>query len=103
MKVLRRWPDSDKVEMCHYRLAEIYESVYVKNYNQSIIEFKKVLEYNFDTELDARLRIANLYEKALGDKKIAREWYELAVQYSRNEKVRRRANDRAQALKRQGF
>ncbi len=102
-KILEKYPHSDKVEFCHYRLGDIYESMYIRNFNQAIVEYKKVIEYNFDTALDVRFRIAKLYEKSLGDKSLAREWYDLSVKYSRSDDIRSKAAARSEALKKKGF
>ncbi len=101
LKLIERWPDCDKVEASHYRLGEIYESVFYRNFDQAIAEYRAVLDKNFQTKFPVRWRIATIYAN-LNQRSPAREWYELAAQYEASTDLRRQAQSKAEALRAAG-
>lgn len=92
--ILQRWPDSDKVELSYYNIGLCYESVFMKEYARAIAAFKLLVQYNPDTELDPRWRIANLYETRIGNIDQALHWYKQTSQYSHHANLRDMADQR---------
>lgn len=102
-KILDRWPESDKVEAAHYRLGQIAESVYNREYAVAIREYETVLAVNPKTRFYPRWRIAVLYDNRLGDYARARVWYERAAQYAASDDIREKATERAALMRERGF
>ena len=102
LKILRRWPDCDKASDCRYQLGRIYESLFYRDYEQAIAQYKELLEHDFGTEHPARWRIAVLYENRLKDFPSAREWYELAAKHSKDAGIQEKATKEAEALRKKG-
>ena len=66
-RVLHDHKDSDKVDEACYYLGEIYATKYFQMYRRSVAYYERVFLYSPDTNLDARLRAAYIYEKNLGN------------------------------------
>ncbi|MBN2711252.1 MAG: hypothetical protein JXR97_02320 [Planctomycetes bacterium] len=101
--IIERWPNSDKVELCHYNLARLYESLFYRCPEAAIEKYKDVLEHNFKTTLPCRWRIAVIYESTLKDIPKAKEWYGLTAKYSQSENLREKAQGRIEYLEKKGL
>lgn len=75
-RVLRDYKDSDKIDEACYYLGEIYSSKYFQMYRRAVAYYERVTQYQPDTNLDARLRAAYLYERNLGNSQRAVSLYQ---------------------------
>lgn len=101
--LLDRWPKSNKVEASHYRLGNIYESVYYRAYQRAIERYEDLLKHNFHTTFPARYRIAVIYESRFKDLAKAKEWYALAAKYCMKSSYRKTSEKKVQSLTAKGF
>jgi tetratricopeptide (TPR) repeat protein len=83
LKILEKWPVSDKCEYAAYRAAQVYESIAVRDYPKAIKYYRMVVEINPATTLDARLQVAQLTEHKLKDYQSARVRYEETIDQAR--------------------
>jgi len=93
-QLLTDYPQSDKIDDAAYQLGQIYESRVFKQYRRAASYYERCFQWNPNTETDARLRAAELYDKVLQDRAKALQLYREVVNYdgdqSRVEKARRR-------------
>lgn len=75
-RLIRDYPRSDKLDEACYYLGEIYSTKYFQQYRRSVAFFERVFLYEPNTNLDARLRAAYLYEKHFANQKRAIELYQ---------------------------
>lgn len=75
-RILRDHKDSDKVDEACYYLGQIYSSKYFQMYRRAVAYYERVFTYEPDTNLDARLQAALLYEKDLGNSQRAIALYQ---------------------------
>jgi hypothetical protein len=75
-RILREHPRSDKLDETCYYLGEIYSSKYFQQYQRAAAFYERVFHYEPNTNLDARLRAAYLYEKYIADRRRAVELYQ---------------------------
>lgn len=75
-RILRDFPESDKIDEACYYLGEIYSSKYFQMYRRSVAYYERVFLYSPDTNLDARLRAAYVYERNLGNSQRAVALYQ---------------------------
>lgn len=75
-RLIRDYPRTDKLDEACYYLGEIYSSRYYQQYARAVAFYERVLYYSPNTNLDARVRAANLYEKYLNDHKRAVDLYQ---------------------------
>lgn len=75
-RILRDHKDSDKIDEACYYLGEIYSSRYFQMYRRAVAYYERVIVYEPDTNLDARLRAALLYERQLGNAQRAIAMYQ---------------------------
>ncbi len=73
--LLVKYPQSDKISQAAYLLGDIYEGRTYKQYARAALFFERCYQWNPKTQLDARLRAARLYEKALNERVKAIEIY----------------------------
>ncbi len=75
-RILHENKDSDKIDEACYYLGEIYSSRYFQMYRRAVAYYERVFLYEPDTNLDARLRAANIYERNLGNSQQAVALYQ---------------------------
>src|SRR5581483_3561802 len=69
------YPESDKIDDAAYQLGDIYESKSYKQYRRAAQYFERCFQWNPNTQFDARLRAARLYDKYLQERTRAMELY----------------------------
>lgn len=74
-QILTTYPDSDKIDDAAYQLGDIYESKAYKQYRRAAQYFERCFQWNPNTQFDARLRAAHLYDKHLQERSRAIELY----------------------------
>jgi tetratricopeptide (TPR) repeat protein len=99
-KLLLRHPQSDKADDTAYRIAEIYESVYMQNFEKAIEYFKKCYHWNPQTERDARYRAAHVADYELHDTHLAMPIYEEAAKNDPIPENKQKASERLARLRR---
>ncbi|MFQ5963637.1 MAG: tol-pal system YbgF family protein [Candidatus Scalinduaceae bacterium] len=102
-KLLNDYPESDKVSEAAYEIAEIYESLYFKDYESSVAYYVKSYELNPNTEKPARYMAARVYDLYLKDYASAVQYYELASKMCKNEDYKKIAASRLDELRKQGY
>src|SRR5262249_6488405 len=64
-QILTNYPQSDKIDDAAYQLGDIYESKANKMYRRAAVYYERCFQWNPQTQFDARLRAARLYDKVL--------------------------------------
>lgn len=75
-RLIRDYPRSDKLDEACYYLGEIYSSKYFEQYRRAVAFYERVFLYEPNTNLDARMRAAYIYEKHLSDNRKAVDLYQ---------------------------
>lgn len=75
-RLIRDYPRSDKLDEACYYLGEIYSSKYFEQYRRAVAFYERVVLYEPNTNLDARMRAAYIYEKHLSDHRKAVDLYQ---------------------------
>jgi TolA-binding protein len=74
-QILKRFPQCDKIDDAAYQLGEIYESRAYRQYRRAAIYYERCFQWNPNTQFDARIRAARLYDKYLHERSHAIELY----------------------------
>src|SRR5262249_18476974 len=74
-QILTNYPQSDKIDDAAYQLGEMYEGRAYRQYRRAAIYYERCFQWNPNTQFDARLRAARLYDKYLQEKTRAIELY----------------------------
>src|SRR5208282_5892826 len=74
-QILTSYPQCDKIDDAAYQLGDIYESRAYKQYRRAAQYFERCFQWNTNTQFDARLRAARLYDKYLQERSHAMELY----------------------------
>jgi hypothetical protein len=64
-QLLTNYPQSDKIGDAAYQLGDLYESKAYRQYRRAAQYFERSVQWNPNTQLDARLRAARLYDHYL--------------------------------------
>lgn len=75
-RLIRDYPQSDRLNEACYYLGEIYASRYFGQTKRAVGYFERVFHYEPNTNLDARLRAAMLHDRELNDQRRAVELYQ---------------------------
>ncbi len=97
-QILTSYPESDKIDDAAYRLAEMYEGKAYKHYKRAAIYYQRVFQWNPNTQFDARLRAARLYDRVLLDRTKAVELYQDVLQHETDPAWEQEAKKRLQEL-----
>jgi hypothetical protein len=74
-QLLTNYPQSDKIGDTAYQLGDLYESKSYQQHRRSAQYFERCFQWHPNTQLDARLRAARLYDKMLNERARAIELY----------------------------
>src|SRR5437868_1140066 len=74
-QILTNYPQSDKIDDAAYQLGDIYESSAYKQYRRAAQYFERCFQWNTNTQFDARMRAARLYDKHLQERTRVIELY----------------------------
>jgi TolA-binding protein len=85
-QILTNYPQSDKIDDAAYMLGDIYESKAYKHYRRAALYFERCFQWNPNTQFDARLRAARLYDKHLQERSRAVELYRDVTTHETNPK-----------------
>lgn len=78
-QLITQYPTSNKNSDAAYQLGDVYESRAFKQYRRAAAYFERCFQWNPNTHLDARIRAARIYDKALNERSKAIELYKLVV------------------------
>lgn len=102
-KILDDYPASDKADDAAYELADIYEGIYFRDYENAVFYYVKCYSLNSSTDKPAYFKAAWIYDKHLKDYKEAVINYRKVLRHSRDEAHRFTAKARLKQLKKEGF
>jgi tetratricopeptide (TPR) repeat protein len=74
-QLLTTYPQSDKIGDAAYQLGDLYEGKAYKQYRRAATYFERSFQWNPNTQHDARLRAARLYDRQLMERGRAIELY----------------------------
>src|SRR5207253_6865449 len=74
-QVLTSFPQSDKIDDAAYQLGNIYESKAYKQYRRAAAYYERCVQWNPNTQFDAWMRAARLYDRQLNERSKAIELY----------------------------
>jgi tetratricopeptide (TPR) repeat protein len=74
-QLLTQYPQSDKIGEAAYQLGDLYEGRAFKQYRRAAHYFERAFQWHPNTQNDARLRAARLYDKHLMERQKAIELY----------------------------
>lgn len=97
-QILTNFPQSDKIDDTAYQLGDLYEGKAYKQYRRAALYFERCYQWNPNTQFDARLRAARIYDKQLADRIRAQEIYKDITQHEIDPKHLQEANKRLQDL-----
>ncbi|MHC4870501.1 MAG: zinc-ribbon domain-containing protein [Planctomycetota bacterium] len=99
LKILEKWPNSDKCEASAYHIASIYGSSAFKQYDKAIRYFRMVVDINPETTMDSRLRIAKITEDKIHDFNGAIPLYEDVIANARVQDEKEKAAKELRGLR----
>jgi hypothetical protein len=74
-QILTLYPQCDKIDDAAYQLGDIYEGKTYRQYRRAATYFERCFQWNSNTQFDARIRAARLYDKYLAERTRAIELY----------------------------
>jgi tetratricopeptide (TPR) repeat protein len=74
-QLLTSHPQSDKIGDAAYQLGDLYEGKAFLQYRRAAAYFERCFQWTPNTQLDARIRAARLYDKTLNERNRAIEIY----------------------------
>jgi TolA-binding protein len=74
-QLLTSYPQSDKIGDAAYQLGDLYEGKAFKQYRRAALYFERCVDWHPNTQFDARLRAARLYDKHLAERGRAAKFY----------------------------
>src|SRR5262249_49364860 len=80
-QLINQYPTSNKISDAAYQLGDIYESRTFHQYRRAAAFYERCFQWNPNTQFDARLRAARLYDRSLNDRPKAIELYRALVAY----------------------
>jgi TolA-binding protein len=96
-QLLTNYPQSDKIDDAAFQLGQIYESNVFKQHRRAAQYYERTFNWNQNTQSDARLRAARLYDRTLQERgkaiQLYREIMTHEVDARRIEEARRRLTD----------
>ena len=82
--IIADYPTSDKIDDAAFRMGEIYEGWYYKDYARAVICYERCFQWNPRTSSPARFYAARLYDQKLMLRDKAVTLYNLVIQESQN-------------------
>jgi TolA-binding protein len=97
-KLLTEYPQSTKISDAAYQLGDLYESRAFRQLPRAAAYYERCFQWNKQTQHDARIRAARLYELQVNERARASEIYKEIITHETNEKHREEARRRLQEL-----
>jgi tetratricopeptide (TPR) repeat protein len=96
-RILTLYPQSDKIDEAAYQLGDLYEEM--GQHRRAALYFERCFQWNFNTQFDARLRAARLYDRQTLDRGRAIDLYKEVITHEVDPKWRQEAQKRLSELK----
>jgi len=93
-QLLTNYPQSDKISDAAYQLGDIYESKAFRQYHRAASYFERCFQWKPNTNFDARLRAARLYDRHLNERNRAIDIYKEITTHETDAKRIEEANKR---------
>ncbi len=93
-QLLAQYPTSNKCSDAVYQLADIYENRRPPQYERAAAYYERCVQWNPNTQYDARLRAAKLYDRQLKERAKAIELYKAVLNHETDERRRQEAQRR---------
>ncbi|HEY1381310.1 MAG TPA: hypothetical protein VGF55_31205 [Gemmataceae bacterium] len=93
-QMLAQYPTSNKCSDAAYQLGDIYENRKPPQYRRAATYFERCVQWNPNTQHDARLRAARLYDRQLSERGRAVELYKTVLTNETDERRRQEAQRR---------
>lgn len=93
-QLLAQYPTSNKCSDAAYQLGDIYEGRKPPQYRRAAIYYERCVEWNSNTQFDARLRAARIYDRHLSERSKATELYKAVLASETDERRRQEAQRR---------
>jgi TolA-binding protein len=97
-QLLTNYPQSDKIGDAAYQLGDVYESKAYLQYRRAASYYERCFQWNPNTQLDARLRAARLYDRRLAERGRAMELYREVTTHETDPKRLQEAQKRLDEL-----
>jgi TolA-binding protein len=97
-QLLTQYPQSDKIDDAAYQLGDIYESKAYRQYRRAALYFERCFQWNPNTQFDARLRAARLYDRNLSERSEAIRLYREVATHETDSKRLQEAQKRLSEL-----
>jgi tetratricopeptide (TPR) repeat protein len=78
-QLLTSYPQCDKIDRAAYELGDIYEKDPFKQYRRAAAYFERAYQWNPNTQTDARLRAARIYDRQVAERQKAIELYKAVL------------------------
>ncbi len=98
-QLLSSYPQSDKIGDTAYQLGDLYEGKAYRQYQRAALYFERCFQWHPNTQLDARLRAARLYDRTLMQRDRAIELYKEIVNHETDVRQHEEAKKRLQELR----
>ena len=97
-KILTDYPQSNKISDAAFMLGDIYESKAFRQYQRAAAYYERCFEWNKNTQFDARIRSARLYERQLNNRGKAAAIYREIITHETNDRHIEEARRRLEEL-----
>ena len=91
--------DGNKIDDAAYELGDLYESKAYKQYRRAANYFERCFQWNPNTDKDARMRAARLYDKQLHESGKASQLYSEVLTHETDPKRRDEAKKRLEEMR----
>lgn len=83
-QLLTNYPQSTKIDDAAYQLGDLYEGKAYRQYRRAAQYFERCVQWNPNTEFDARLRAARIYDRQLNERTKANQLYQEIITHETN-------------------
>jgi tetratricopeptide (TPR) repeat protein len=97
-QILTNYPQSDKIDDSAFQLGDIYESKPYRQYQRAAQYYERCFQWNPNTQFDARLRAARIYDHQLQERTRALELYKEIITHETETKRIEEAEKRVREL-----
>lgn len=93
-QILTSYPQSDMIDDAAFQLGDMYEGKAYRQYRRAAMYYERCFQWNPNTQYDARLRAARLYDHQLNERTKALELYRLVTTHETDPKQIQEAQKR---------
>jgi hypothetical protein len=97
-ELLSKYPNSNKISEAAYHLGDVYEKPPYKMFRRAAAYYERCFQWNPNTNHDARIRAARLYDRQTLDRSRAQELYKEVVAHTSDPKQLQEAERRLKEL-----